>query len=60
MKASIVERPVLRLITAKSRCFPEGSREAMTSIESQLDSLKGRRFYGLVYESTDRMEYLLG
>ena len=60
MKASIVEQPALRLITAKSKCFREGNREAMRPIESRLDSLNGRRFYGLVYESTDRMEYFAG
>lgn len=60
MKATIIDQPALRLITAKSECFPEGNRAAMSSLESHLESLSGRRFYGLAYESADRMDYYAG
>ncbi|MCD8483484.1 MAG: hypothetical protein LR015_12990 [Verrucomicrobia bacterium] len=60
MKATIIQQPKLRLITAKSSKFPEGNQAAFADIESHLNSLKGRRFYGLVYESDDCIEYHAG
>lgn len=60
MKVTIIEQPSLRLISAKSKQFPEGNGEAMRSIESQLETLKGRKFYGVVYESGDEMDYYAG
>lgn len=60
MNATIVEQPPLRLITAKSKSFPEGNSEAMAAIESRLETLKGRKMYGLVYESEDGMDYYAG
>ncbi len=60
MSATIIQQPKLRLITAKSTKFPEGNRAAFAAIESHLKSLKGRRFYGLVYETDDNMDYYAG
>lgn len=57
MKATVIHQPVLRRITAKSKSFLEGKHEAMGSIESYLDSLRGRKFYGLFCESDDQMDY---
>ncbi|MDC0502722.1 hypothetical protein OAN94_00465 [Verrucomicrobiales bacterium] len=57
MKTTVIHRPVLRRITAKSKSFLEGNHEAMGSIESYLDSLRGRKFYGLFYESDDQKVY---
>ena len=60
MNATIIHQPALRLITAKSKSFPEGNSEAMSSIESHLESLGGRKFYGLAYESEEGMDYYAG
>ena len=50
----------MRLITAKSKKFPEGNREAFCSLESHLKTLKGRKFYGLVFETEEGMGYYAG
>lgn len=60
MNASVIRQPKLRLITAKSASFPDGNRAALQSLESHLKSLKGRKFYGLVYETENGMEYFAG
>jgi hypothetical protein len=60
MNASIITQPKLRLITAKSAKFPEGNRDAFRAIESHLKTLKGRKFYALVYETEDGMDYYAG
>lgn len=60
MNATLVQQAPLRLITVKSTKFPEGNREAFTALESPLKTLKGRRFYGLVYERQDGLEYHAG
>ena len=44
----------------KSAKFPEGNRAAFGAIESHLKTLKGRRFYGLVFETDEGVEYLAG
>jgi hypothetical protein len=60
MKATLIHQPQLRLITAKSKHFPEGNKMAFDSIETHLKALKGRRFYGLVYESESGIDYYAG
>ncbi len=60
MKATVIYQSSLRLITAKSMSFPDGNGEAFDSLESRLKSLRGRRFYGLVYESQGGIEYYAG
>lgn len=60
MNATIVTQPKLRLITSRSAKFPEGNRAAFRSLESHLKSLKGRKFYGLVYGTGDSMDYYAG
>jgi len=60
MKSSLTDHPPLRLITAKSKSFPEGNGEAFHALESELETLKGRKFYGLLYAFEDRMEYHAG
>ena len=60
MKASIINQSQLHLITAKSKHFPEGNKEAFDSIEAHLKTLKGRKFYGLVYESEEGFDYYAG
>ena len=58
--AAIVQRLALRLITCQSRSFPDGNREAFNEIESRLDTLNGRKFYALVYETDHGMKYFAG
>ena len=62
MKVTIIQQPHLRLIVAKSEKFPEGNRQAFGSIESHLGTLKGRRFYGLVFPSGggEGLDYFAG
>lgn len=60
MNISLVRQPRLRLISAKSESFPEANRAAFAAIEAHLKSLRGRKFYGLVYESEAGMEYHAG
>ena len=38
----------------------EGNSDAMSSIESHLKTLRGRKFYGLAYESEGGMDYYAG
>ncbi len=60
MKATLIDQPSLRLITARSKSFPEGNPEAFRSIEAHLETLRGRRFYGLVFGPPDQMTYHAG
>lgn len=60
MNATLISQPTLRLITAKSAKFPEGNREAFAALESRLETLKCRRFYGLVYHTDAGLEYHAG
>lgn len=60
MNATLITQPALRLITAKSAHFPEGNRDAFAALESHLKSLKGRKFYGLVYKTAEGMDYHAG
>ena len=59
-KATIIFQPALRLITSRSRQFPEGNRAAFLDLESRLETLQGRKFYGLVWESKDSLDYFAG
>ena len=60
MKATIIEQPSLRLIAAKSKSFPDGNSAAMNAIESRLETLQGRKMYGLVYETAEGIDYYAG
>ena len=60
MEATFVNQAPLRLVTAKSNSFPDGNRAAFRSIESQLSTLRGRKFYGLAYESDGGLDYYAG
>ena len=50
----------MRLITAKSKGFPDGPKEAFIALESHLTTLKRRKFYGLAYDSDDGMDSYAG
>lgn len=60
MPTTVIKQPALRLIVAKSAQFPEGNTAAFNALESQLKSLKGRKFYGLVYSTGGGLEYYAG
>lgn len=60
MTSTIIQQPALRLITARSAKFPEGNRAAFNALEAHLKSLKGRKFYGLVYETESGLDYHAG
>jgi hypothetical protein len=60
MKASIINQSPLRLITTRSKKFPEGNEAAFDALESPLSTLQGRKFYGLAYATADGMDYYAG
>lgn len=60
MKATIIQRPPFRVITAKSEPFPEGNKAAFTALESPLETLRGRKFYGVVDSSEKGLDYFAG
>ncbi len=60
MRATVIQQPALRLIVAKSASFPVGNRAAFESLENHLDSLRGRRFYGLVDQTAAGLAYAAG
>ena len=60
MNATIIHQPPLHLITTKPKNFPEGVSAAFDLLESHLETLKGRRFYGLAYESGGDVDYYAG
>ena len=60
MKTTIITQPKLRLITSRSLKFPEGNRAAFNSLEKQLKTLRGRKFYGLVFENDAGLDYYAG
>jgi len=60
MKITIIRHPAVRLVTAKSKSFPDGNAEAFNAIESLLKTLRGRRFYGLIFESEEGKDYYAG
>lgn len=60
MNSSIILQRPLRLIVCKSEVFPDGNKAAFSALESHLDTLQGRKFYGLVYETTEGMDYFAG
>ena len=60
MKTTIIQHPSLRLITRRSETFPSGNREAFNAIEAHLKTMRGRKFYGLVYESEKGIDYHAG
>jgi hypothetical protein len=59
-KSTVIQQPPLRLIVSQWKDFPEGTGEAFAELESHLATLKGRKFYGLVYETGSGMTYYAG
>ncbi|MCG8601923.1 MAG: hypothetical protein MI807_17410 [Verrucomicrobiales bacterium] len=60
MKTILVEQPSLRLITCQSGSFPDGNAAAFERLEKELESLRGRKFYGLIYETEEGIDYFAG
>ena len=60
IKASIVEQQPLRLVTAKATVFPDDTSEAFKALEAPLDTLRGRKFYGLAFRAEHGIDYYAG
>ena len=60
MNVTLIKQPALRLITTRSLKFPEGNKAAFNALESHLKTLKGRKFYGLVYSTAAGLDYHAG
>lgn len=60
MNATLIDQPALRLIVAPPKSFPDGVPGAFSELEKPLESLRGRKFYGLAYTTSEPMEYLAG
>jgi hypothetical protein len=59
-QASIVNQPDIELIVCRANEFPAGIKNSWERLESKLDSLKGRKFYGLTYFEGDHLVYYAG
>jgi hypothetical protein len=57
---SFVDLPELRLLVAKAEPFPEGVPAAWERVEGGIDSLRGRKFYGVSCAGPQGMEYYAG
>ena len=60
MKATLIDQPPLRLILSRSESFSDGVPAAFDELEGQLETLRGRRFYGLACTASEPMEYFAG
>lgn len=60
MNSSVVHRDAMVLIVARAESFPEDIQAAFHQIESKLQTLRGRRFYGLTYDRPEGLEYFAG
>ncbi len=54
---SLVDLPDIRLVVCRAEVFPEDIKGAWQRLESKLDSLKGRKFYGLTYVEESGLAY---
>ncbi len=54
---SLVDLPDIRLVVCRAEEFPEDIKGAWQRLESKLDSLKGRKFYGLTYVDESGLAY---
>jgi hypothetical protein len=59
-KATIVDLPDLRLMVVRADEFPSGIKTAWDRLESNLSSLKGRKFYGVSRCEGSQMAYFAG
>ncbi len=59
-KATIVDRPEIRLVVSRAEEFPGDIKGAWDRLESKLSSLRGRRFYGLAFLDGTRWTYYAG
>lgn len=60
LKSTVIERPRLILAVARAESFPEGVADAFARVEGCLPTLKGRKFYGVVWEGAQGVEYFAG
>ncbi len=60
MNSTVIKQPTTRVIVVKSASFPDGNGAAFNALETRLKTLKGRKFYGLVYPAKDELDYYAG
>ena len=59
-KATIVNQPEMELVVCQATEFPAGIKDSWSRLESRLESLKGRKFYGLTYFEGGQLVYYAG
>jgi hypothetical protein len=59
-KATIINQPEIQLIVCRAIEFPAGIKDSWERLESQLASLRGRKFYGLTYFEEGQLVYYAG
>ena len=57
---SFVEIPEVRLLAVRAESFPDGVGAAWERVEGGLPTLRGRKFYGVVYSGPEGVEYYAG
>lgn len=60
MNSSVVHRDAMLLIVARADSFPDDVQDAFQQIESKLQTLRGRRFYGVTFRRPEGLEYFAG
>ncbi len=59
-KVTFVEQPNIQLVVCRATEFPAGIKDSWDRLEAKLDSLKGRKFYGLTYYENGQLVYYAG
>lgn len=59
-KATVVERPPVRLSVCRAETFPGGIPAAWQRLEERVGSLRGRKFYGLTLPEEGQLVYYAG
>lgn len=59
-KSTIIDQPDIELIVCRASQFPAGIKDSWERLESKLDSLKGRKFYGLTFFEEGHLVYYAG
>ena len=59
-KATVVQQPDVQLVVCRATEFPAGIRESWEQLESRLNSLRGRKFYGLTFFEDGHLVYYAG
>lgn len=57
---TIVSQPDIELVVCRANEFPAGIKDSWERLESNLASLKGRKFYGLTFFEDGQLVYYAG